>query len=64
MSSTEFDSYLYLYQADGTLITENDDASDASVSAGLQIQMIPVCYRIEVTSFGDGETGAYTARID
>lgn len=64
VTSTTVDSYLYVYQADGTLIAENDDASASTFDAGLQVQMVPGCYRIEVTSFADDETGTYTVRID
>lgn len=64
LSSTEIDSYLYVYDAAGSLVAENDDAAADARDAGLTLQVVPGCYRIEVTSFDSGETGAYTLRID
>ncbi len=64
LSSSAVDSYLYVYDAGGTLIAENDDAASGSVDAGLQLQLVPVCYRIEVTTYADGQNGTYTLRID
>lgn len=64
VSSTEIDSYLYVYDAAGSLLAENDDATADARDAGLTLQVVPGCYRIEVTSFDAGETGAYTLRID
>lgn len=64
LASDDFDPYLYVYRTDGTFLAENDDASAGSVDAGITLPVVPVCYRVEVTSFGDGETGAYTLRVD
>lgn len=64
VSSTEIDPYLYVYDAAGSLVAENDDAAAGAPDAGLTLQVVPGCYRIEVTSFEPGETGAYTLRID
>lgn len=64
LASEDFDAYLYVYQTDGTLLAENDDASETSFDAGVTLVVVPVCYRVEVTTFGDGETGAYTLRVE
>lgn len=64
VSSTAVDAYLYVYNAAGDLLAENDDATADSRDAGLVFQVVPGCYRVEVTSFGPGETGPYTLRID
>ena len=63
-ASSEFDAYLYVYDAAGELLAENDDAAEGSTDAGLSLQVVPGCYRVEVTSLGSGATGAYTLRID
>ncbi|MGK7310824.1 MAG: PPC domain-containing protein [Candidatus Longimicrobiales bacterium M2_2A_002] len=57
------DTYLYFYGADGTYIAENDDGG-ADVNARLTGTVQPGCYRVEVTSFGDGETGPYTLSVN
>lgn len=64
LTSSEFDAYLYVYEADGTLLGENDDVSAETVDAGLTLELVPVCYRIEVTTFDTGVTGDYTLRIE
>lgn len=64
VTSATFDTYLYIYDADGALLAENDDAAEGSTDAGLSLQVVPACYRVEVTSFDSEETGSYTLRID
>lgn len=64
LTSSEFDAYLYVYEADGTLLAENDDVSADTVNARLTLELVPVCYRIEVTTFDTGVTGDYTLRIE
>ena len=64
LASTAFDVYLYVYDAAGTLLAENDDAVEGSTDAGLTLQVVPGCYRIEATSLATGATGSYTLRID
>lgn len=59
LSSAEIDSYLYLYEADGTYIAEDDDGGggfDSSITETLDAG----CYRVEASSWDVGETGAYT----
>lgn len=66
MTSTEIDTYLYLYESDGTYIDEDDDSgegpegTDSSLTATLQAG----CYRIEASSWGFEATGAYTLSVD
>jgi hypothetical protein len=64
LASDDFDPFLHVYRSDGTFVAENDDASAGSVDAGITLPVVPVCYRVEVTSFGNAETGAYTLRVD
>lgn len=63
LESPDFDPYLYVYDADGTLLAENDDVA-SSANAGLTLEVVPVCYRVEVTSFDNEATGSYTLRVD
>lgn len=60
--SDPVDMYLYLYESDGTFLGEDDDGG-----TGYNSKMTPTlqagCYRIEVTSFSDGETGVYTLSV-
>ncbi len=63
MASSEFDSFLYLYEAGGNEIARNDDVSDGDVNAAVTLELEPGCYRIEATSFEAGETGAYTLSV-
>ena len=64
VTSATFDTYLYVYDADGALLAENDDAEEGSTDAALTLQVVPGCYRVVVTSFDIEETGGYTLRID
>lgn len=64
LGSPDFDAYLYVYDANGVLLAENDDAAEGSLNAGITLQFNPVCYRVEVTSLSPGETGAYTVLIE
>jgi len=59
LTSSEFDTYLWLYDSSGNLLEENDDYDDTSRS--LIIYEIPLdgTYTIEVTSYSEGETGQY-----
>ncbi len=63
-TSDPVDTYLYLYEGDGTYITENDDASSETFNSRINTTLSAGCYRIEVTSWGDGETGAYTVSVN
>jgi len=62
-ASDAIDTYLFLYQGDGTFIMENDDGG-----TGTNSNLIPTldagCYRIEVTSFFSSETGSYTLSVN
>ena len=62
-ASSEFDTYLYLYQGDGTYIANNDDGGTGTDSS-LSITLDAGCYRIEITSFFSGETGSYTLSVN
>lgn len=64
MASTEIDSYLAVYDADGGQIAENDDVDDQTFDASLTLDLEPGCYRIEATSFDAEETGQYTLSVN
>lgn len=62
-ASNAVDTYLYLYESDGTFVTKNDDGG-----TGPNSSMMPTldagCYRIELTSYFSGETGSYTLSVN
>lgn len=64
LGSAAFDTYLYVYDAGGALMAENDDAGLSIEDSALSLPFDPGCYRIEVTSFADAATGEYTIRIE
>lgn len=64
LESTDFDSYLGVYDAEGGVIAENDDAVEGSIDASLTLELEPGCYRIEATSYNFEETGTYTLSVD
>jgi hypothetical protein len=63
LSSNEFDTYLYLYESDGTLVDSNDDFGD-ELDSSLTVTLTAGCYRIEASSYGAGETGAYSLSVN
>ncbi len=62
-TSDQIDPYMYLYQADGTYITEDDD-SGGNFNSSITETLNAGCYRIEASSFGSGETGTYTLSVN
>ncbi len=62
-TSGQIDSYLYLYEFDGTYIDEDDD-SGGGFDSSLTVTLDAGCYRIETTSWAPGETGAYTLSVN
>ena len=63
LTAIGFDAYLYLYDAGGALIAENDDGIEGSTSARLTLPLDPACYRVEVTTAYQGTGGAYSLRV-
>jgi hypothetical protein len=62
MTSTEFDTYLILYDAAGREVTRNDDG----VGLNARIVYVPAqtgVYRIEARSFGSGRGGNYLLTV-
>lgn len=59
LTSTEFDTYLYLYGPDGELSAENDDYGSVSHSAIELTLPVSGTYTAEVTSYESQETGGY-----
>ncbi|MEJ2503229.1 MAG: hypothetical protein P8177_07910, partial [Gemmatimonadota bacterium] len=64
LGSEAVDPYLYVYDAAGTLVAENDDADLSTLDAALTLPFDAACYRIEVTSFDAGALGSYTVRVE
>ncbi|MFC1537709.1 DVUA0089 family protein, partial [Gemmatimonadota bacterium] len=62
LASSAFDTYLYLYDQSGTLVAFNDDHEGTSRSLIIHTLSLSGTYTIEVTSYGDNETGEY--RVD
>jgi hypothetical protein len=63
LESSAFDTYLIVRPPSGRQ-EDNDDLAPPSTNSGLDIPVAePGTYRIMVTSYRPGETGAYTLRI-
>ena len=69
LTSTQFDTYLYLEGPGGVLIAENDDSglsSDSRIPPQSGMLTLPATgvYRIEVTSYATNTFGTYTLVLD
>ena len=65
LSSTAFDTYLYLVRPDGTVLAEGDDGgggTNSRIPAGTALITLPTTgtYLIEATAFDAAATGAFT----
>jgi hypothetical protein len=63
LTSDEIDSYLYLYDAGGTYITEDDDGG-GGFNSSITETLDAGCYRVEASSWGADETGAYSLVVN
>lgn len=68
LSSTAFDTYLYLIAPSGTLATSDDDGgggTNSRIPPGAGFYTLPSTgtYNIEATSFSAGFTGSYTLTL-
>lgn len=63
MSSTEVDSYLALYEDDGSLHSENDDRSNLTLDARITATLATGCYILSATSSEPDELGDYTVSV-
>ncbi|HLM61800.1 MAG TPA: FG-GAP-like repeat-containing protein, partial [Pyrinomonadaceae bacterium] len=68
MSSTVFDTYLYLLNSSGTVIAENDDISQSNTNSRIPVTgffTIPATgtYTIRATSYLENATGSYTLNL-
>lgn len=61
-SSDDFDAYLLVFNADGSLLGQDDDGG-GDLNAALQLNIQPGLYAIGANSFEAGETGAYTLSV-
>gem|GEM_PF-3148401 len=57
-----WDTYLYLYAPDGSLLTYNDDYNDLNSQIDITLSETGV-YRVEVRSYGDSYGGNYDLNI-
>jgi hypothetical protein len=69
LTSTVFDTFLYLRNPSGTVIAQDDDgggSTNSRIPAGSGYYGLPSSgtYTIEVTSYSSGKTGAYTLLIN
>jgi hypothetical protein len=65
LTSEAFDTYMVAYDGDGTYVDENDDLSyPDNTNSGLSLELQAGCFRVMVTSYDPGETGAYTLSIN
>lgn len=63
MTSSDFNTYIQLWEADGTFIEADDDGGDGTDSS-LTITLDAACYRIEASSFATDVTGAYALSVN
>ena len=59
LASENFDAYLYLFNSDGVVLAQNDDAG-GSLNSRLSISLPAGTYSIGASSFGFRSEGAYT----
>ncbi len=59
LASSQFDAYLALYDEAGNLLASNDDATTNTTDAEITATLDPGCYRVEVSSYYNFETGIY-----
>ncbi len=69
LTSTAFDSYVYLKNSSGTVMTSNDDGGGGTNSripatSGTYTMPATAAYTIEVTSYSTQVTGAYTLQLN
>ena len=63
LASNDFDAYLYLFNAAGTVIAQNDDY-DWAYDSRLSLSLPAGTYSIGATSYGRDEQGSYTLRVE
>ena len=63
LQSGDFDTWLSLLGPDGDLIASNDDSGGTSNSRVVFVAETAGTHTIEVSSWGDFQTGAYTAHL-
>ena len=66
LESSDIDTYLYLLsgsETDGTVLHENDDLESGNTNSEISESLPAGTYTLEVTSYGQGETGSFTLAI-
>lgn len=63
MTSDQLDSYLYLYAASDTRLTEDDDGGDVPPDARITASLNAGCYIVVASSFGFAELGDYVLSV-
>ncbi|HYE97180.1 MAG TPA: hypothetical protein VD962_13340 [Rubricoccaceae bacterium] len=65
MESDEMNPYLWLYNAEGDVIAQNDDIEPVTnLNSRIQISLEAGLYAIGANNLSTGVTGAYTVRLD
>lgn len=62
--SDAIDAFLRVFDAGGTFLDGNDNATSATTNAAVIMELAPGCYRIEASSAPTGQTGPYTIRVN
>lgn len=57
--NAEFDAYLYVYDASGNIVAENDDWELGTTDSRIDLSEPDGCYIVKASSFDAGETGTY-----
>ncbi|MBI3951818.1 MAG: PPC domain-containing protein, partial [Acidobacteria bacterium] len=63
LTSSAFDTYLYLLSPSGSVVAEDDDSGGETNSRITFTLTTSGLWRIEVTSFSEGETGSYSLAL-
>jgi hypothetical protein len=63
LTSAEFDSYLFLFDASCRRIASNDDCPGRGLNSCLEFNLDPGAYLLGVSSYESGESGAYTLSL-
>lgn len=63
LQSADFDPYLFLVDADGDILVQNDDEQSGSTNSQIEYTLQPGTYYINASSFLPEETGDYVLAI-
>lgn len=63
MSSSDFDAYLSLYRADGTLIVNDDDGGDEGTDSEISMTLTPGTYYVAANVISASSAGSYRLTV-